>query len=332
MRGGGNFKVELYLLYRVDYKNNCMTDIINVIKKMLTVGLTSSEKVSLSERQEMHTLLSEQWEEQAGQHIEDKVNPEQIWANIASVCFGKPKKKVLRPLTAVYSIAAVVALLIMGVWMARFFTDAYITVSATDNTEMLVVTLPDSSKVWLNVGSTIRYPKNFVANREVELDGEAFFSVTKRTLSSFRVLFDGACVEVKGTEFNVKSGRQLDEITLFRGKIVFSASDINALEMKPYEQVVYNVAGRQAKLTQVDAVEYDWRSTEFRFMDKPLKDLVEFLNRTYKVKIGVEDKMYENILFTGTIRKNETLEDVLEKVCISFNLHKQVDGNSIILY
>lgn len=309
-----------------------MTDIINLIKKMLTVGLTGSEKVSLSDREEMQKLLSEQWEEQAGQHIEDKVNPEKIWVNIASACFGKPKKKVLRPLTVAYSIAAVVVLLIMGVWMTRFFTDSYVTVSAIDNTEMLVVTLPDSSKVWLNAGSTIRYPKKFHENREVELQGEAFFNVTKRTSSSFRVLFNNACVEVKGTEFNVKSGNQLDEITLFRGKIVFSASGINALEMKPYEQVIYDVTGKQAKLTRVDAIEYDWRSTEFRFMDKPLKDLVEFLNRTYKVKISVKDKMYEKILFTGTIRKNETLEDILEKVCISFNLHKRMDENLIILY
>ena len=309
-----------------------MADIISLIKKMLTVGLTGSERVSLSERKEMHKLLTEQWEERAGRHIEDKVNPEQIWANIASACFGKPEKKILRPLTVVYSVAAVVALLIMSVWTARFFTDSYITVSAIDNTEMLVVTLPDSSKVWLNVGSTIRYPKKFQENRKVELKGEAFFSVTKRTSSPFRVLFDEACVEVKGTEFNVKSGSRLDEITLFRGKIVFSASDINALEMKPFEQVVYDVAGKQAKLTRVDAIEYDWRSTEFRFMDKPLKDLVEFLNRTYKVKISVKDKMFEKTLFTGVIHKNETLEDILEKVCISFNLHKQVDGNSIILY
>lgn len=309
-----------------------MIDIISLIKKMLTVGLTGSEKVLLSERKEMQKLLLEQWEEQAGQHIEDKVNPEQIWADIALACFGRPEKKVHRPLTIICSIAAVVAVLVMGVWTARLFTDSYITVSAVDSTDMLVVALPDSSKVWLNVGSTIRYPKKFHENREVELKGEAFFNVAKRTSSSFRVLFDGACVEVKGTEFNVKSGSQMDEITLFHGKIVFNASGISALEMKPFEQVVYDVAGKQAKLTRVDAIEYDWRSTEFRFMDKPLKDLVKFINRTYKVKISVNDKMYEKILFSGTIRKNETLEDVLEKVCISLNLHKRVEGNSITLY
>lgn len=309
-----------------------MADITILIKKMFASGLTGSERVLLSEKKRMKVLLAKQWDESSEQHIKDKVDPEKMWAHIASACFGKPKKRILRPLTLAYGVAAVAVLLLLGLWMARSYSDSYVTVSALNSSKVLVVTLPDHSKIWLNAGSTIRYPKKFGDNREVDLDGEAFFSVTKMSSSPFRVLFHGAAVEVKGTEFNVKSDDSTAEVTLFSGKVLFSTPESVGLEMKPFDQVIYNVASRQIQLLHVDAVEYDWRSTEFYFSDKPLKELVEFLNRTYGVKITVKDEAYGKMLFTGTIRKRETLTDVLEKICISFDLHKQVGVDSIILY
>lgn len=308
-----------------------MTDRTGLIKKMLTRGLSGQEKLELSEQREMRRLLSEQWEESANQPVSDRVARGEMWSHIAEACWGKTSSKRMRPLIYMYAAAATVALLIVGAWIVNLMADSYITVSAPADVNM-VCTLPDSSKVWLNVGSTIRYPKKFLKNREVELKGEAFFRVTKRASSTFRVLFGEASVEVKGTEFNVKSGEETDEITLFRGSIVFSAAEIAPLEMKPYEQVVYDVAAKQATLSRVDVVEYDWRSTDFRFRDKPLKELVEFLNRTYKVRISIRDKEFEKMRFSGSIRRNESLSDALEKVCISSNLHRQANGDSIILY
>lgn len=309
-----------------------MANILSLIKKMLTVGLTCEEKILLLETEEMEKLLSRQWEEQSKQHLKDKVNPEQMWTNIASICFGMPQKRRFRPLTFAYGVAAIVVLLVIGLWMVRSYSDSYVTVSALNSSKMLVVTLPDHSKVWLNAGSTIRYPKKFRDNRKIDLDGEAFFSVTKMPSSPFCVLFHGATVEVKGTEFNVKSNDNNSEVTLFSGKVLFSTPESVSLEMKPLDQVVYNVASKQIQLAHVDAAEYDWRSTEFRFSDKPLKELVEFLNRTYGVKITLKNETYGKMLFTGTIRKGETLADVLDKVCISFDLHKQSTVDSIILY
>lgn len=308
-----------------------MTDKTGLIKKMLTRGLSGQEKSELSEQREMQRLLSDQWETSAEQPIGDRVEGKEMWNYIAAACWGKTSSKRMRPFIYMYAVAATVALLIVGAWIVNLMTDSYITVSAPADMNM-VCSLPDSSKVWLNVGSTIRYPRKFLKNREVELKGEAFFQVTKRASSPFRVLFDEASVEVKGTEFNVKSGGKTDEITLFRGSVVFSAAEIAPLVMKPYEQVIYDVTAKQATLSQVDIVEYDWRSTDFRFRDKSLKELVDFLNRTYGVRINIRDKAFENMRFSGSIRRNESLSDVLEKVCISSNMRQQTDGDSIILY
>lgn len=308
-----------------------MTDVTGLIKKMLTRGLSGQEKVELSEQREMKRLLSRQWEESEEQPVGDKVDGREMWSHIAAACWGKNASGRIRPVIYMYAVAATVAILVVGMWMVNLLTDSYLTVSAPADTSM-AYTLPDSSKVWLNVGSTIRYPKKFLKNREVVLTGEAFFKVTKRASSPFRVMFGEASVEVKGTEFNVKSGKELDEVTLFRGSILFSASEVEPLEMKPFEQVVYDAAAKRATLSRVDVVEYDWRSSDFRFRDKPLKELVEFLNRTYGSEIKLGDQAFEKMLFSGNIRRNESLSEVLEKVCISSGLRSRTEGDLIILY
>lgn len=308
-----------------------MTDVTGLIKKMLARGLSGQEKVELSEQREMKRLLSRQWEESAEQPVGDKVEHREMWSHIAAACWGENASGRIRPIIYMYAVAATVAILVVGMWIVGPLADSYLTVSAPADTSM-AYTLPDSSKVWLNVGSTIRYPKKFLKNREVELTGEAFFKVTKRASSPFRVMFGEAAVEVKGTEFNVKSGKELDEVTLFRGSILFSASEVEPLEMKPFEQVVYDAATKRATLSRVDVVEYDWRSSDFRFRDKPLKELVEFLNRTYGAEIKLGDQAFEKMLFSGNIRRNESLSEVLEKVCISSGLRSRTEGDLIILY
>lgn len=78
-----------------------------------------------------------------------------------------------------YSIAATVALFIIGFWIANHISSSDINISAPMN-DKLAVMLPDSSEVWLNAASQIRYHKSFLNNREIFLEkGEAFFKVKK---------------------------------------------------------------------------------------------------------------------------------------------------------
>ena len=85
--------------------------------------------------------------------------------------------------------------------------------------DKLAVMLPDSSEVWLNAASQIRYHKSFLNNREIFLEkGEAFFKVKKAQGAPFRVYFRESRIEVTGTEFNIKAGHMESEITLFTRK------------------------------------------------------------------------------------------------------------------
>src|SRR5262249_43826417 len=78
------------------------------------------------------------------------------------------------------------------------------TISVARGGEQRALTLPDGSKVWLNVASTLKYPANFSGpDRVVELDGEGYFEVTQRSDMPFRVLIKDAEVKVLGTHFNI---------------------------------------------------------------------------------------------------------------------------------
>ncbi len=310
------------------------TKLINTIKKMLTKGLTASEKIELSEEKPVTHLLNKQWETDSSTHIKDQVDPAEIWNNIISTCWPHERKIAYRKryLRIGYSAVAVCLVLLMGMWTVDYFTNPYITVNALSGKELTVATLPDSSKIRLKKGSSIRYKSKFIKNRNVTLTGEAFFDVTKSP-NPFRVYFQDAQIEVKGTEFNIKSGNKQAEITLYTGSIVFSAEALqNSIEMKPADQIIYNTVTHEVTNNEIDLKDYDWRSEEYRFIDKPMSELIDLINKSYQANIKICDAQCARNLFSGTIRKNESLEDVLDKICISFNLKIKAEKDSIILY
>ena len=327
-----------------------MADYTYLIKKMLQGKLDASERIQLSEAPPMEELLLEQWDEESGQHIQDNVSSEEIWNKIAGSCWpaqedcGKEKDKEKREdkgkgkfwklnLTVGYSIAAAVVVLLVGVWIAQTINDSYLTFTAPAHDKM-VCQLPDSSTIWLNAGSRISYPKRFLNNRTVKLDGEAYFNVRKKADSPFKVHFQKACIEVKGTEFNVRLNPEEALITLFTGKIVFNAEgQAHPIEMKPAEQLTYDLVSHRINLSKIAPEEYDWRTDEYHFEKKPFGELLQFINRLYEVNIVVKDSRIGKELFSGKIRKSESLHDVLNKICISFDLQqKREDDKLIVLY
>ena len=182
--------------------------------------------------------------------------------------------------------------------------------------DKLAVMLPDSSEVWLNAASQIRYHKSFLNNREIFLEkGEAFFKVKKAQGAPFRVSF--LCLE----------------ITLFTGSIKFQAEEgQRELPMQPNERIVYNTQAKSVVRTNIDINEYDWRSSKYRFTNKPLQEFIDFINRSYHVNIIIKEEKLKELKFNGTIRKDEPLTNIIEKICISLDLKEKQENNNIILY
>jgi len=202
------------------------------------------------------------------------------------------------------------------------------------------VQLADSTKVWLNSESQLRYPVAFVDGdiRQVELVyGEAYFEVspsTKHKGSKFKVKSQMQNVEVIGTEFNIKAYKDETSIytTLVKGKVAVSNSN-NKEILKPNEQSQISSNNGQIAVAEVDVYnEISWKKGLFVFKGKPLRDIAKVLTRWYDTEIVFADPALGNVKFNGVLNKNQKLEDILTTIKnINFiNAYEKKDNKIII--
>jgi len=199
------------------------------------------------------------------------------------------------------------------------------------------ITLPDGTKVWLNAGSSLKYPMSFAKNeRRVRLEGEAFFEVTKDSARPFKVLSKGQEIEVLGTAFNVNAYPDNTAIktTLVKGKVKLSND-------KRYSEAIYLLPGQQStntnngkiQLANVDTAPFTaWKEGLFYFDETPLSDALQQIGRWYNVEVKYKGEVPQTH-FYGRIKRSKPLRDVLdvlEEGGLRFELSKSDEKN--ILY
>lgn len=202
------------------------------------------------------------------------------------------------------------------------------------------VQLADSTKVWLNSESQLKYPVAFVdgETRQVELIyGEAYFEVspsTKHKGSKFKVKTQQQNIEVIGTEFNVKAYRDETSIytTLVKGKVAVSNAKAKEV-LEPNEQSKINFNSNAISISKVDVYnEISWRKGLFVFKGMPLKEISKVLSRWYDVDIVFADPALGNVKFNGVLNKNQKLEDILTTIKnINFINAYEIKDHKIIL-
>jgi ferric-dicitrate binding protein FerR (iron transport regulator) len=194
--------------------------------------------------------------------------------------------------------------------------------------------LPDSSEIWINAGSTVRYPKEFKGGKRiVELDGEAYFSVRRNESEPFIVNTNNLSVKVLGTQFNIKAYADEERITatLTSGKIEVRANNTSQILM-PDEQLTFNKNTLAMEIANVNADEVNsWISGQFVFNDASLKEILLSLERRFNTSITNNTAIPASKLYTVRFLRNETLEEILNilQEVVGFNYVKQ--ENNIIL-
>ena len=308
--------------------------LVPIVKKMLSIGLDSSEKKALSEEKPVERLLLKQWDKLAGTSMKQK-DEEEVWQSVKAKCWneqGTFRTSRTRNLIRMFSVAAACLIIFIGGWAIVNYMAPLKMVVVSPVDQRTAYILPDSSVVWLTVGSKLSYREDYLKERNVYLEGEGDFDVMKKDGLPFCVHFNDAIVEVKGTEFNIKSSNRIAEVTLYTGKIEFQIKGREAIVMKPSERVLYDISTKKVDCETLDIEGYDWRAEEYRYSDKPLSELINFINHNYHTTVCVENIEQEDYLFTGSIRKNEDLKSVLRKICICFELKMDERQDSIVLY
>lgn len=193
------------------------------------------------------------------------------------------------------------------------------------------LTLSDGSQVWLNAGSTIRYPTIFSAStREVEITGEAYFEVVKDKHRAFRVKSNGQTIEVLGTHFNVNaySDEQVTRTTLLEGSIkIIKGTDEQLI--KPGQQALTKVTENKIIVQdQVNlAAEVAWKDGYFRFDNASLAEIMRQFSRWYDVEVIYQGHPGEHA-FNGKITRQANLSRVLKILSLG-GLNFKIDKNKL---
>ena len=193
------------------------------------------------------------------------------------------------------------------------------------------IILPDGSTVWLNAASSLRFPTAFVGKqRTVELTGEAYFEVTKKTSMPFNVKVNDMDVQVLGTHFNVMAYTEEDAVrtTLLEGAVKVTKGAAVGL-LKPGQQAKLNKTAGNIKISEADVEEVmAWKNGLFLFNNEGIKTIMRQISRWYDVDISFEGNIPDKN-FTGQISRNNNLSQVLKMLELTKEAHFKITGKKI---
>lgn len=180
------------------------------------------------------------------------------------------------------------------------------------------VDLSDGSVIWLNSGSSISFNNRYnKKNREIILNGEAFFEVTKGSMPFF-VKTGKLRTKVLGTTFNIQaypSSKNI-EVALLTGKIWLNTGKQNAV-LVPNQSVVFDRLSE--KLGPVKDEQTSgraaWKDGTFVFNDTPLDEVFQRLQRAYDLDFDIQGKRIRNLKFNGKFNMNEPAEEIIKSIC-----------------
>lgn len=233
------------------------------------------------------------------------------------------------------STAAASALLcVITWWLYNYMAPATMqTVSTLASTQ--VVRLPDGTEVTLNHFSSLTYPAEFKAGqREVKLEGEAYFEVAKDKKHPFIVQTAALDVEVLGTHFNVEAYSHDPEVktTLLEGSVAVSVRDNDRrMLLRPNESAIYNKVKKKLTLQEAaDApAETVWRRGEFIFNQLPLREIARQLSNSFGVDIVIRDKALQDYRLTARFSVSEGLDRILRLLGTAGNFSYTQDSKQI---
>lgn len=195
------------------------------------------------------------------------------------------------------------------------------------------VQLEDGTKIWLNAGSTIRYPAKFGTNeRSVILKGEAYFEVAHNAKKPFKVNVGNDEIQVLGTGFNIQSyaDNRAPITTLVHGKVKVTRknNEQQSLILQPGQQTLAHTNLQKAN-TDISGI-IAWKNGLFSFRRSSVKNIVRELERWYNIDFIVDQTAAENRLITGEIPRNVNLDDVMQ-ILSYFDIQGQMKNNKVYL-
>lgn len=186
------------------------------------------------------------------------------------------------------------------------------------------VSLSDGSKVWLNSGSKLVFPANFISkNREVYIEGEAIFEVSHDKEHPFIVKSEGQQIEVLGTVFNVSAYHDdANVLTILKsGSVKVGYGSKNAqgtaqsITISPGTLANLDLDHSKITTQPVDVEKYfSWRDGIFIFKNDSLESIMKKISRYYNMDIIIENHELANTSFSGYLDVKDNIENVIKTI------------------
>lgn len=197
-----------------------------------------------------------------------------------------------------------------------------------------VVCLSDGSRIFLNADTRLRYPEVFGDGpRVVELTGEAYFEVASDSLHPFIVkTSEGMEVQVLGTVFNINAYTENTEIrtTLVKGCVAVGKEE--KLVLTPGEQACFRKDGNGIYKRDVNVSLYTgWKDGLFKFRRESLENIMMILMRWYDIQVSFQNETLKQLLFTGDLKKYDSIEEHLEMLEMTTNINFEIQGDRVVI-
>ena len=199
--------------------------------------------------------------------------------------------------------------------------------------------LADGTEVWLNAGSSLRFPVSFTdSTRQVYLEGEAYFDVS-HTGKQFIVSSGNMDVRVLGTSFNISAYPDDSEIvtTLVEGKVrIDFAGEDNAEKVSevltPNKQALLNKYLATVSLQDVNIEEYtSWMKGKLEFNNDDLEVVMKRLSRWYDFEYEFDNSQAKGYHFSARINNTESISAILEMLEMTTDVKFEFKENTIVV-
>lgn len=265
-------------------------------------------------------------------------NPEEAWnkftskAQLEKTVFRKKSTPII---TQFIRYAAVILLLILP--LIYIYNDSEMVYKNIEVKfgERKKITLSDGTLITMDSGSKLSFPEQFSDSREVYLNGEAFFEVTRNKEKPFIVYANQGKIEVLGTKFNIRSWENINKVHLAvtEGKVSFqnnyNDTDIVFLKKGQFSVIDSTLSPTQPSKISEDEV-FGWMNNEKYFVDTPLIEVLAQLERWYNIDIKLKNKSALNQILSIHI-KNAGYKANLELITLVTGLNVEYKDGKIIL-
>ena len=230
----------------------------------------------------------------------------------------------LNPLRKLWRLAAAIAVIFIASYFYISTLDESVSTQYAERSE---VRLPDNSEIILNADSRITYSeKNWDKERNISLQGEAFFKVAKG--QKFTVATNDGLVTVLGTQFNVENRKGFFEVTCYEGlvSVIFNGEETKLPAGNSFIAINGSVLKTESPVNTTPS----WMSNESTFKSIPLNYVLDEFERQYDVKIKTQNVNLEQ-LFTGSF-SNTNINLALQSISTPSQIKYELEGNNVLFY